>query len=54
MARDLEFGDFTPAEKRRVVALTARMALPRADLTRLKRRIEGIENEALRRKKKGK
>ncbi|WP_435215874.1 DUF6257 family protein [Streptomyces sp. bgisy034] len=51
---DITFSDFTPAEKRRVTALTARMALPRANLTRLKKRIEGIENEALRRKTKGK
>ncbi|MEU8752038.1 hypothetical protein AB0C88_16245 [Streptomyces chartreusis] len=50
MARDLEFGDFTPAEKRRVAGLTVRMALPRANLTRLRREVEAIEQQAERRK----
>lgn len=52
MADGPEFSDFTPAEKRRVVALTARMALPRADIRRLQRQVEAIERDALRRKKK--
>ena len=52
MARDLEFSDFTPAEKRRITALTARMVLPRANLTRLRRQVEDIEQQAERRKKK--
>jgi hypothetical protein len=50
MAEGPEFRDFTPAEKRRVVALTARMALPRADLRALQRKVEAIEQQALRRK----
>ncbi|WP_185932505.1 hypothetical protein [Streptomyces sp. WAC 01325] len=50
MAGDLRFRDFTPAERRRVVALTARMALPRADLRRLQRKVEAIEQQAERRK----
>ncbi|NUT31633.1 MAG: hypothetical protein HOV79_01025 [Hamadaea sp.] len=54
MADGPAFSDFTPAEKRRVVALTARMALPRANLTRLQRQVEAIEQQAERRKKKGK
>ena len=52
MARDLGFGDFTPAEKRRITALTARMVLPRANLTKLRRRVEEIEDAAMRRKNK--
>jgi hypothetical protein len=52
MADGPEFGDFTPAEKRRITRLTVRMALPRANLTRLRREIEGIEQQAMRRKKK--
>ncbi|MFD0437025.1 hypothetical protein [Streptomyces chartreusis] len=51
MADGPNFSDFTPAEKRRVTRLTVRMALPRANLTRLRREVEAIENEALRRKK---
>lgn len=47
---DIEFGDFTRAEKRRVTALTARMMLPRANLTRLRRQVEAIEQQAARRK----
>ncbi|WP_405585298.1 hypothetical protein [Streptomyces sp. NBC_01092] len=46
------FSDFTPAEKRRIAALTARMALPRANLTRLRSQVERIEQDALRRKSK--
>lgn len=52
MASDLEFSDFTRGEKAAIASLTARMALPRANLTKLKRRIERIEQDALRRKKK--
>ncbi|MFD0434762.1 hypothetical protein [Streptomyces chartreusis] len=47
---DLRFSDFTPAEKRRIAAKTARMALPRANLTRLRREVEAIEQQAERRK----
>lgn len=50
MAADFGFRDFTPKEKRRVVALTARMAMPRANLTRLRREVEAIEQQAERRK----
>lgn len=50
MADGPEFRDFTPAEKRRITALTARMVLPRANLTRLRRQVEDIEQQALRRK----
>ena len=50
MANGPDFRDFTPAEKRRIVALTARMALPRANLTALKRKVERIEQDALNRK----
>jgi hypothetical protein len=54
MSDDLSFSDFTRGEKASIARLTARMALPRANLTKLKRRIEGIEDQALRRKKNGK
>lgn len=55
MADDLQFSDFTAGEKVRVAALVARMAKrgaagPDVDLSDLKRRIERIENQALRRK----
>lgn len=50
MADGPYFSDFTPAEKRRITALTARMALPRANITKLRRQVEAIENAALRRK----
>jgi len=50
MADDLKFSDFTRAEKVRIAALTARMATPRADLGRLKRKVERIEQDAIRRK----
>lgn len=55
MADDLNFSDFTAGEKVRVAALVARMAKrgaagPDVDLSDLKRRIERIERQALRRK----
>ncbi|MFF9625382.1 DUF6257 family protein [Streptomyces griseosporeus] len=50
MANGPKFSDFTPAEKTAIAALTARMALPRADLRKLQRRVEQIEQQALRRK----
>lgn len=55
MADDISFSDFTTSEKVRVAALVARMAKrgaagPDVDLSDLKRRIERIENQALRRK----
>lgn len=52
MADDLNFSDFTRGEKARIVALTARMATPRADLGKLKRKVERIEQDALSRKNK--
>jgi hypothetical protein len=52
MADGIKFSDFTPGEKIRVAALTARMATPRADLRQLQRKVEAIENQALRRKNK--
>ena len=52
MADGPDFSDFTPGEKRRVVALTARMVLPRANLTKLRRQVERIEQDAIRRKNK--
>lgn len=54
MADDIKFSDFTRGEKVRVAGLTARMALPRADLTKLRRKVERVENQALSRKKNGK
>ncbi|MGC9538522.1 DUF6257 family protein [Streptomyces sp. UG1] len=50
MADDLNFSDFTPGEKVRIAALTARMTTPRADLGKLRRKVERIEQDALRRK----
>lgn len=50
MADDLSFSDFTRGEKVRIVALTARMATPRANLTELRRKVERIEKAAERRK----
>lgn len=47
---DIEFSDFTRAEKRRITTLTARMLLPRANLTRLRRQVEAIEQQAAHRK----
>lgn len=57
MADDLRFGDFTTGEKLRLAGLVARMAKRGAggdgvDISDLKRRIERIENQALKRKKK--
>ena len=60
MADDLKFSDFTTGEKVRVVGLLARMGkrgladdgTGRIDLSDLQRRIERIENTALRRKQK--
>ena len=59
---DLTFSDFTTGEKLRVAALTARIAkrgladdgTDRVDTSDLKRRIERIERDALRRKQQGK
>ena len=52
---DLTFSDFTAGEKARVAVLVARMAKrgaagPDVDLSDLKRRVERIERQALRRK----
>jgi len=57
MDNDLKFSDFTTGEKARIVALTARMAKrgaagPTVDISDLKRRVERIENAAIRRKNK--
>lgn len=59
MARntDLSFSDFTAGEKARIVALTARaakrgLAGDGVDISDLTRRIERIERQAARRKKK--
>lgn len=57
MADDIAFSDFTTGEKVRVAALVARMAKrgaagPNVDTSDLKRRIERIERQALRRKQK--
>ncbi|MDX2521361.1 DUF6257 family protein [Streptomyces bottropensis] len=57
MADDLRFSDFTTGEKLRVIGLTARMAKRGAagegvDISDLKARVERIERDALRRKKK--
>ncbi|MFE8944513.1 DUF6257 family protein [Streptomyces sp. NPDC007856] len=58
MADDLKFSDFTTGEKVHIVALTARAAKRgmaddgsgNVDISDLQRRIERIENAALRRK----
>jgi hypothetical protein len=58
MPNSLSFSDFTAGEKVRIAALTARMAkrgladdgTDRVDTSDLKRRIERIEEQALRRK----
>ncbi|MFF8879617.1 hypothetical protein [Streptomyces flaveolus] len=50
MADNVQFSDFTRQEKRRIATLTARMALPRANLTRLRREVESIETQAAKRK----
>lgn len=59
MARntDLSFSDFTAGEKARIVALHARMskrglAGDGVDISDLQRRVERIEKQALKRKKK--
>ncbi|MFD9111612.1 DUF6257 family protein [Streptomyces bottropensis] len=57
MADDLRFRDFTTGEKLRVAALTARaakrgLAGDGVDISDLTRRIERIEQQAARRKKK--
>ncbi|MDX2686866.1 DUF6257 family protein [Streptomyces scabiei] len=57
MADDIRFSDFTTGEKLRVAALTARMAKrglagDGVDLSDLKRKVERIEKQALRRKSK--
>lgn len=60
MPNSLSFSDFTAGEKVRIAALTARMAkrgladdgTDRVDTSDLKRRIERIERQALRRKNK--
>lgn len=54
---DLKFSDFTTAEKLRITGLLARAAKrgaagPNVDISDLTKRIERIEREALRRKKK--
>ncbi|MFK0125568.1 DUF6257 family protein [Streptomyces nigra] len=46
------FSDFTPGEKARITGLVARMALPGSNLTKLRRKIERIEQDAMRRKTK--
>lgn len=57
MADDLTFSDFTTGEKARIALLTARMAKrglagDTVDLSDLKRKVERIENGAIRRKNK--
>lgn len=54
---DIRFADFTTTEKLRVVALHARMskrglAGDGVDISDLQRRVERIEKQALKRKKK--
>lgn len=54
---DIRFSDFTAAEKLRVIALTARMAKRGAggdgvDISDLQARVERIEKQALKRKKR--
>ncbi|WP_234539423.1 DUF6257 family protein [Streptomyces shenzhenensis] len=61
-ADDLAFADFTLGERLRLAGLTARMAkrgladdgTGNVDVSDLKRRIERIENDALKRKAKPK
>ncbi|MGW4757508.1 DUF6257 family protein [Streptomyces chartreusis] len=50
MAGGPEFSDLTSGEKARIAALCTRMALPRANLTKLRRQVEAIEQQAERRK----
>lgn len=57
MADDLRFSDFTGGERVRIAVLVARMAKRGAggdgvDISDLKARVERIERDALRRKKK--
>jgi hypothetical protein len=57
VADDLKFSDFTGGERVRIAVLTARaakrgLAGDSVDISDLTRRIERIENQALRRKKK--
>ncbi|MDX3708772.1 DUF6257 family protein [Streptomyces europaeiscabiei] len=57
MADDLRFSDFTGGEKVRIAVLTARMAKRGAagdgvDISDLQARVERIEKQALKRKKK--
>ncbi|MDX2538600.1 DUF6257 family protein [Streptomyces scabiei] len=57
MADGPKFSDFTGGEKLRIAVLTARMAKrglagDGVDLSDLKRKVERIENQALKRKKK--
>ncbi|MFJ3287074.1 DUF6257 family protein [Streptomyces sp. NPDC086669] len=52
MAHGPEFSDFTPGEKARIAGLVARMAVPGSNHTRLRRKIERIERDAMRRKSK--
>ncbi|MFI9170495.1 DUF6257 family protein [Streptomyces lincolnensis] len=57
MSDDLTFSDFTAGERVRLVALHARMAKrgiagDTVDLSDLKRKVERIENGAIRRKNK--
>lgn len=52
-APDVDFGDFTFGEKLRVAGLVVRMAKRgNADARDLQRRVERIENDALKRKRK--
>ncbi|WP_185832138.1 DUF6257 family protein [Streptomyces sp. WAC 04229] len=50
MAHDVRFSDFTRGEKARIAAKTARMTMPRANITKLRRDIERIEQQAAKRK----
>ncbi|NGO43778.1 DUF6257 family protein [Streptomyces ureilyticus] len=62
MSDDLEFSDFTTLEKVRIAALVGRMSKRgladrdgsgRIDLSDLQRKVTRIEQQALRRKKRG-
>ncbi|MGW8061004.1 DUF6257 family protein [Streptomyces ziwulingensis] len=50
MADDVKFGDFTRGEQAAIAGLVARMAMPRADIKKLQRRVERIERQAASRK----
>lgn len=54
MADDIRFSDFTAGEKASIAATVARMAMPRADLKKLQRRVERIERQAAKRKQQSK